>query len=54
MRFLTTKEVCLLLHIHENTIYKWCKEYKFPKPIKIDKKKLWLYRDIEKFIKERK
>lgn len=57
MQFLTTKEVCNLLQIHENTLYKWSKEGKFPKPFKIygkNSKSRWLYSDIEQFIKESK
>jgi predicted DNA-binding transcriptional regulator AlpA len=55
MHFLTTKEVCILLHIHQNTLYNWCKSGKFIQPVKPsgkNGKNLWLLSNVEEFIKE--
>ena len=53
MQLLTTKEVCSILRISINTLYRWRNTNKFPLPIKRvnnNGKNLWLNSDIEEWI----
>ncbi len=49
-RLLTLKEVINLIGFKKATIYKYIKNGKFPKQIKIGKASRWKLSDIEKWI----
>ncbi|WP_419606562.1 helix-turn-helix transcriptional regulator [Thiolapillus sp.] len=52
IQWLTTKETMTLAQTSRTTMYKQIKEGKFPQPIKIGKKSLWIENEIKDWIKE--
>lgn len=52
IQWLTTKETMALAQTSRTTMYKQIKEGKFPKPVKIGKKSLWIKSEINDWIKE--
>ena len=52
IQWLTTKETMTLAQTSRTTMYKQIKEGKFPQPIKIGKKSLWIKSEINDWIKE--
>ena len=52
IQWLTTKETMTLAQTSRTTMYKLIKNGKFPPPIKIGKKSLWVESEINDWIKE--
>lgn len=49
---LTVKEMAEALKVSEQTIRKWVKEERIPKPIRVGQKMLWRRETLEKLLSE--
>lgn len=47
---LKPREVCELLRINENTLARWVKEGKFPKPVQIGNVRRWPAESVRKAV----
>jgi predicted DNA-binding transcriptional regulator AlpA len=50
MNLLTLKDILAILKVSKSTIYKWIKEGKFPKPLKLERLSRWTEEMIHEFI----
>ena len=47
-----TSEVCLQLACSKPTLWRYCRDKQFPKPLYLGNKKLWLQTDVDAWVKE--